>query len=136
MILGRRHLEGVLKEFIDHYNEARPDQGLGQRRPCESADVTPTNEWSAAIALAVSSTSSIELHNELTQGMIAVGTDVAAGPPHRSQRALLTHWAPASGIGVEPSIREGVQHTGRWQPLGPKTAHAAPVQTRALAAAP
>ena len=37
---------------------------------------------------------------------------------------LLTHWAPASGNGVEPSIREGVQHTGRWQPLGPKTAHA------------
>src|SRR6266545_1589481 len=28
---------------------------------------------------------------------IAVGTALAGGPPHRSQRALLTHWAPASG---------------------------------------
>src|SRR6266545_6954006 len=29
--------------------------------------------------------------------VIAVGTALAGGPPHRSQRALLTHWAPASG---------------------------------------
>ncbi|MGI8627678.1 MAG: hypothetical protein ACR2J5_14100, partial [Geodermatophilaceae bacterium] len=26
---------------------------------------------------------------------IAVGTALASGPPRRSQRALLTHWAPA-----------------------------------------
>ena len=73
---------------------------------------------------------------ESTEPMIAVGTDIAASPPHRSKRALLAHWAPASGGGVEPSIREGVQHAGRWQPLGPETAHALPVQSRALAAAP
>src|SRR5215216_4396893 len=34
-------------------------------------------------------------------GVIAVGTAVANGPPRRSQRALLTHWAPALGSGVE-----------------------------------
>src|SRR5262249_15181787 len=45
----------------------------------------------------------------VTLTVIAVGTDIAASPPHRSQRALLTHWAPASGSGVEPSVREGVQ---------------------------
>jgi len=28
----------VLSEFIDHYHQARPHQGLGQRRPCEQAD--------------------------------------------------------------------------------------------------
>jgi putative transposase len=33
LIFGRRHLEYVLREFIEHYEEARPHQGLGQRRP-------------------------------------------------------------------------------------------------------
>jgi putative transposase len=28
----------VLSEFIDHYHQARPHQGLGQRRPCDQAD--------------------------------------------------------------------------------------------------
>jgi putative transposase len=31
------------------------------------------------------------------RAMVAVGTGLAAGPPHRSQRAELPHWAPASG---------------------------------------
>src|SRR5205809_13256 len=34
---------------------------------------------------------------ERTRMVIAVGTALAGGPPHRSQRALLTHWAPALG---------------------------------------
>ncbi len=41
LIFGRRHLEEVLGEFIDHYNHARPHQGLEQRRPCEPANVIP-----------------------------------------------------------------------------------------------
>ena len=28
-------------EFIDHYNHARPHQGIEQRRPCEAANVIP-----------------------------------------------------------------------------------------------
>ena len=32
---------------------------------------------------------------------IAVGTALTSGPPRRSQRAELPHWAPASGSGVE-----------------------------------
>ena len=30
-IFGRRHLEYVLPEFVEHYDEARPHQALGQR---------------------------------------------------------------------------------------------------------
>jgi transposase InsO family protein len=37
LIFGRRHLERVLIEFIEYYHEARPHQGLGQRRPHEPA---------------------------------------------------------------------------------------------------
>ena len=33
LIVGGRHLEYVLSEFVDHYQEARPHQGLGQRTP-------------------------------------------------------------------------------------------------------
>jgi hypothetical protein len=44
----------------------------------------------------------------------AVGTALTGGPPHRSQRALLTHWAPASGSGVEAHRREWMLHAGRW----------------------
>jgi hypothetical protein len=45
---------------------------------------------------------------------IAVGTALASGPPRRSQRALLTHWAPASGSGVEAHVWEGMLHAGGW----------------------
>jgi putative transposase len=39
LIFGRRHLEKVLAEFVDHYNHARPHQGIEQRRPIEPANV-------------------------------------------------------------------------------------------------
>ena len=39
LILSLRHLEQVLAVFIDHYNHARPHQGIDQRTPCEPADV-------------------------------------------------------------------------------------------------
>jgi len=29
---------------------------------------------------------------------VAVGTILSDGPPHRSQRAELPHWAPTSGV--------------------------------------
>jgi hypothetical protein len=43
--------------------------------------------------------------------MVAVGTALTGGPPHRSQRAELPHWAPASGSGGEARLREGMHHT-------------------------
>ena len=44
LIVGRRHLESVLCEFVEHYQEAPPHQGLGQRTPSGEpvvARVTP-----------------------------------------------------------------------------------------------
>src|SRR5215510_8664187 len=41
LILGRRHLEYVLGEFVEHYQEARPHQGLDQRTPSGRPAVTP-----------------------------------------------------------------------------------------------
>ncbi|MEX0666641.1 MAG: integrase core domain-containing protein [Acidimicrobiia bacterium] len=33
LILGRRHLERVLDEYVEHYNTHRPHRALGQRAP-------------------------------------------------------------------------------------------------------
>jgi len=35
LILGRRHLEAVLAEYVEHYNSHRPHRSLGQRSPAE-----------------------------------------------------------------------------------------------------
>lgn len=40
IILGRRHLERVLGEFVDHYNHARPHRGLQLRPPNSNAAQT------------------------------------------------------------------------------------------------
>ena len=68
--------------------------------------------------------------------VIAVGTAVAGGPPRRSQRALLTHWAPALGAGVKSLLWIGVHDLGRRQPSRRDAVHPRPVQARALAATP
>ncbi len=44
LVFGRRHPERVLSEFLEHYNQARPHQGIGQRPPCRSTDVTPSTD--------------------------------------------------------------------------------------------
>jgi len=41
--------------------------------------------------------------------LVAVGTAIAGGPPRRSQRAGLPHWAPALDSGVKASVGPGVQ---------------------------
>ena len=40
------------------------------------------------------------------RGIIAVGTALAGGPPRRSQRAGLPHWAPAMSIWRRTAVRE------------------------------
>ena len=40
LILGRRHLEAVLAEYVEHYNAHRPHRSLSQRPPTDS-DATP-----------------------------------------------------------------------------------------------
>src|SRR6516225_2092320 len=46
----------------------------------------------------------------LAVARVAVGTEIAPRPPHRSRRALLTHRAPPSGSGVEAMQRLRVQY--------------------------
>ena len=33
LVLGRRHLEAVLREYVEHYNQHRPHRSLSQRAP-------------------------------------------------------------------------------------------------------
>ena len=51
-------------------------------------------------------------HHGARLAVIAVGTVLAGGPPHRSQRALLTHWAPALGTNAEARVGKGMHHAG------------------------
>jgi putative transposase len=41
LVLGRRHLEHVLRVYADHYNEARPHRGLDLRTPETRPDRAP-----------------------------------------------------------------------------------------------
>jgi putative transposase len=41
LILGRRHLERVLREYVDHYNRERPHRALELRAPQPSPQVIP-----------------------------------------------------------------------------------------------
>jgi hypothetical protein len=68
--------------------------------------------------------------------VLAVGTAVAGGPPRRSQRALLAHWAPPLGTGVESVVGPGMHDAGFGEPSDDEAVHAFPVQAAALAATP
>ena len=57
-------------------------------------------------------------------------------PPHRSQRALLAHWAPGLGSGVESLVGPRVRDPGWREPSLREAMHSLPVQATALAAAP
>ena len=66
----------------------------------------------------------------------AVGTALTGGPPHRSQRALLTHWAPTSGHDAQSLFGVRVQNTNRWKPAVGQTVHALPGHPVSLAPLP
>jgi putative transposase len=42
LVLGRRHLEAVLAEYVEHYNAHRPHRSLSQRPPTGSDATPPT----------------------------------------------------------------------------------------------
>jgi len=44
LILGRRHLEGVLAEYVVHYNEHRPHRALGQLAPLSVESAQPISD--------------------------------------------------------------------------------------------
>jgi putative transposase len=44
LILGRRHLEHVLAEYIAHYNGHRPHRALGQQAPLTVVSLPPIDE--------------------------------------------------------------------------------------------
>ena len=52
LILGRRHLEAVLDEYVEHDNSHRPHRPLSQRPPA-APDVTPPIIGDVAVAVAV-----------------------------------------------------------------------------------
>ena len=58
LIFGRRHLQYVLREFIEHYKEARPHQGPGHTpRRREPTAASETGLYCAGIVWAACSTS-------------------------------------------------------------------------------
>ena len=67
---------------------------------------------------------------------IAVGTALAGGPPHRSERAELPHSAPTSGSSDKAQLRVRMQDLGRREPSGCEPVHSRPVDPSPLAPAP
>ena len=44
LVLGRRHLERVLVEYVAHYNSHRPHRALGQLAPLTMGSPTPIHD--------------------------------------------------------------------------------------------
>ena len=93
----------------------------------------------AVLTTTINKRSSVTMHPR-TSGcpnrLIPVGTALAGGPPDRSQRAELPHWAPALGTGVEPDVRPRMRDPGSREPSRFESAHPLPGQAVALAPAP
>ena len=56
-------------------------------------------------------------------------------PPHRSQRALLTHWALTSGSGEEARFGPGMRDADEGNPATDQFLHSRPVESGSLASA-
>jgi len=67
--------------------------------------------------------------------LVAVGMPVTRHPPHRSQQALLTHWAPASGNNVQTQVRIRMTNSWRRYPACCKAVHSVPISLMPLASA-
>lgn len=74
-------------------------------------------------------------HLNFAKTGVAVGTEVASRPPHRSLRAELLHKAPASGIDAKPLGRIWVLLTCVWQIHSDKTFEPFPSHPVPLASA-
>jgi hypothetical protein len=59
-----------------------------------------------------------QVHRQLMRNeLFAVGMPVARHPPHRSQRAVLPHWAPALSHHAKTLLRIRMIDTGDREPL-------------------
>jgi hypothetical protein len=79
------------------------------------------------------------LDDELPDGTcaaVAVGTGLAVGPPRRSQRALLAHWAPTLGTSVKSHTRPRMHDADRRYPASDEASHALPGEAGGLAPTP
>src|SRR6266496_3858033 len=117
--------------------------GCSSRPTCASRAAIAARTWRACCSLTQCTTASSQYRSNFRLGYsraihssVAVGTALAGGPPHRSQRAGLPHWAPASGGGVKAHLGIGVQDAGRWEPSLNEAVRALPGPVVALAATP
>jgi putative transposase len=96
LILGRRHLERVLRLYTTHYNGERPHRGLALLAPEPQPQPRPVTRSSAATDSADSSTNTTELPHEpaflepLTQ-RVAELARIAKGAADRLRRARKVH---------------------------------------------
>ena len=75
---------------------------------------------------------SLKCQIPLATRAVAVGTEIALRPPHRSRRALLTHRAPTLDGDEEPLLGPRMQDTWVWQvPVGDRL-HSGPRQPTPL----
>jgi hypothetical protein len=105
-----------------------------QRRAVHLVGITahPTGAWAAQQARNLLMGLEEQVH-----GFRCRGRDRPRGrPPHRSQRAELPHWAPASGSGCEAHVRVGVRHPDFREPSSCVPVHPFPVDPSALASSP
>ena len=102
---GRRYSRGTIDRWIRAWRAG----GLDALRPSPRSDVGTVRAHPELAGEAVALR--LELPSRSAR-RIAVGTALAGGPPHRSQRAALPHWAPALGAGVKADWGKGVGFAG------------------------
>ena len=94
-----------------------------------STDWSHTRSWTAVINRSCGIA-------EKQLATVAVGTALAGGPPHRSQRAGLPHWAPALDLGVKPHVRVRVHDADFREPADRQPVHPLPGDRGALTSSP
>jgi hypothetical protein len=110
----------------------------GARKSCANRNTSSSrssrrkSRFSALVRLSLRSVLAVRSGSrdrlDVAGDVVAVGTAVAGRPPHRSQRALLTHWAPGLDTGVESRVWPGVCDRGWREPSVGEAVHPLPVQ--------
>ena len=113
LITGPRHLEVVLREYVQHFNTHRPHRSLDQRPPAGATSPQnpgPPSACSDETGSAASSTSTSRSH-EVTQFSAPTGRSTWTACP---SRALVSQAAGLSRLWAESQTRtrEGAGHAG------------------------